>query len=193
MTWGELWLFLHIMAAIAWMGAGLSLIFLGVLADRARDPEALKSVLGHTNRLGPTYFVPASLAVFVFGVILVIQSDFYGFDQLWIVLGLVGYALTFFTGLLVIKPRGERLGAMLAASRGEMTPPIWLEGRRLIAISRIDYVVLFLVVFDMVVKPTGDDAGTLLFMAAVLVLVGGYLIWRAQNLEAQPMRPAESA
>ena len=55
-------------------------------------------MLGHTNRLGPTYFVPASLAVFVFGVILVIQSDFYGFDQLWIVLGLVGYALTFLTG-----------------------------------------------------------------------------------------------
>ena len=49
--------------------------------------------------------------MFALGVILVIQSDFYGFDQLWIVLGLVGYALTFLTGLLVIKPRGERLRA----------------------------------------------------------------------------------
>ena len=39
MTWGDLWLFLHILAAIAWMGAGLSLIFLGVPADRARDPR----------------------------------------------------------------------------------------------------------------------------------------------------------
>jgi uncharacterized membrane protein len=186
MSWGDLWLFLHIFAAILWLGAGFSLIVLGVLADRARDPEGLKSVLGHTNRLANIYFIPASLSVLVFGVILVLDSDFYGFDQLWIVLGLVGYALTFLTGLLVIKPRGERLGAMLAESRGEMTPPVWLEGRRLIAISRIDYVVLFLVVFDMVVKPTGDDGGTLLFMAAMLVVVGGYFIWRARSLEAVP-------
>ena len=38
----------------------------------------------------------------------------------------------------------------------------------------------------MVVKPTGDDVGTLLFMAAVIVLVGGYFIWRARTLEAVP-------
>ena len=44
----------------------------------------------------------------------------------------------------------------------------------------------FLVVFDMVVKPTGDDVGTLLFMGAMLVLVGGYFIWRARTLEAVP-------
>jgi uncharacterized membrane protein len=186
MTWGDLWLFGHVFAAILWLGAGFSLLLLGILADRAREPEALKSVLGHTNRLANIYFIPASLSVLVFGVILVIHSDFYGFDQLWIVLGLVGYALTFLTGLLVIKPRGERIGALLAESRGEMTPSVWLEGRRLIAISRIDYVVLFLVVFDMVVKPTGDDVGTLFFMAAVLVLVGGYFVWRARSLEAVP-------
>jgi uncharacterized membrane protein len=186
MTWGDLWLFGHVFAAILWLGAGFSLLVLGVLADRARDAEALKSVLAHTNRLSTVYFIPASLAVVVFGVILVIHSDFYGFDQLWIVLGLVGYALTFLTGLLVIKPSGERLGAMLEESRGEMTPPVWLAGRRLIAISRVDYVVLFLVVFDMVVKPTGDDGGTLLFMAAFLVIVGGYFVWRARNLEAVP-------
>lgn len=192
MSWGELWLFLHIMAAVAWIGAGLSLIVLGVMADRARDTEGLKSVLAHTNKLGQVYFVPASALVVVFGIALVIESDFYGFDQLWIVLGLLGYALTFLTGLTVLKPRGERIGAMLAESRGVMTPEALLEGRRLLTIARIDYVVLLLVVFDMVVKPTGDDAGLLVFMAAVFVLGAGYFAWRAQNLEAQPM-PASGA
>jgi len=189
MSWGDLWLYLHVMAAALWIGAGFSLIVLGVLADRARDADGLKSVLMHTNRLATIYFIPASLAVLVFGVILVIHSDFYSFSMLWIVLGLVGYALTFLTGLLVIKPRGERLGHLLHESRGAMTPEVWLEGRRLVAISRIDYVVLFLVVFDMIVKPTGDDVGTLVFMAAALVLGVGYLVWRARSLEATAAAP----
>jgi len=192
MSWGDLWLFGHLFSAILWLGAGFSLVLLGVLAERARDVEGLTSVLAHTNRLANVYFIPASLSVLVFGVILVIHSDFYSFSMLWIDLGLVGYALTFLTGLLVIKPRGERLGHLLQESRGVMTPQAWLEGRRLIAISRVDYVVLFLVVLDMVVKPTGDDLGTLVFMAAVLVLLGGYFAWRATTLEETPV-PVGSA
>ena len=184
---GDLWsFFLHILAAIAWMGAGLSLIFLGVPADRARDPRRSAGAR-HTNRLGPTYFVPASLAVFVFGVILVIQSDLR-----------LRPALDRARprrlrphvphGLLVIKPRGERLGAMLAAlARRDDAAHLARGPSPDRDLSRIDYVVLFfLVVFDMVVKPTGDDVGTLLFMAAVIVLVGGYFIWRALPPEAVP-------
>ena len=191
MSWGELWLLGHILAAIAWIGAGFSLVVLAVLADRARDAERLKAVLDHTNRLSTIYFVPASALVVVFGILLVVESDFYEFSMLWVVLGLLGYAATFGTGLFVIKPRGERIGRMLGESRGVMTPEIWLEGRKLMTIARIDYVVLFLVIFDMVVKPTGDDVGALIFMAAVLVAGVAYFSWRARSLEAAPMAPAQ--
>jgi hypothetical protein len=36
------------------------------------------------------------------------------FDFLWIVLGLVGFAATFVTGLFMIKPASERIGAAMA-------------------------------------------------------------------------------
>jgi hypothetical protein len=42
-------------------------------------------------------FIPASLTVVVFGIALVIQSDAWTFDYLWIVLGLLGFATTFVT------------------------------------------------------------------------------------------------
>ncbi len=193
MSWGELWLFGHIVMAMLWIGAGFSLIVLSVLADRARDHDGLKSVLDHTHRLSNVYFIPASLLVLAFGIALVLQSDFYGFDQLWIVLGLVGYALTFLTGIAVIKPRAEKIGGLLAESRGVMTPAAILEGRKLMTIARIDYVVLLLVVFDMIVKPTGDDGGTLVFMAVVLVAGVGYFAWRARSLELGPAGAAEPA
>ena len=37
----------------------------------------------------------------------------WAFDQLWVLLGLAGFAATFLTGLLVIKPHSERIAADL--------------------------------------------------------------------------------
>ena len=43
-------------------------------------------------------FIPASLIAFVSGVWLVVDSDFYGFGDDWIVIGLLLYATTFLAG-----------------------------------------------------------------------------------------------
>ena len=187
----ELFLFAHIAFAILWLGAGFSLVVLGLLGEWKDDEGSMRTALDVANRLGNVYFVPVSALVIVSGVALVLESDAWSFGQLWIVLGLVGYALTFLTGLLVIKPRAERIGKLIEAAGGQMTPAAMLEGRKLLTLARIDYVVLFLVVLDMVVKPAGDDAGLLAAMAAILVLGVGYTLWRARSLgSAEPVRQA---
>jgi uncharacterized membrane protein len=187
----EILLFAHIVFAILWVGAGFALVVLGLLGEWKDDEGSMRTALDGANRLGNVYFVPVSLLVLVFGIALVAESEAWSFGQLWIVLGLVGYALTFFTGLLVIKPRGEKIGRMVEDARGAMTPEAMLEGRKLLTLARIDYIVLFLVVLDMVVKPTGDDAGLLVAMAAILVLGVGYTVWRARALG--PAGPARQA
>lgn len=179
----ELLLVGHIAAAILWLGAAFALVVLGLLADRANDEEAMKSTLDQNNRLSTVYFIPSSLLVVLFGLALVAESEAWSFGQLWIVLGLVGYALTFVTGIAVIKPRGEKIGKMIGRAGGRMTPEAMLEGRRLLTLARIDQVVLFLVVVDMVAKPTGDDVGLLAAMAAILVVGVAYFTWRARGLE----------
>ena len=182
----EVFLFFHIAAAAMWIGAGMLLLVLAFKADRTNDAVRFQHILEDQGKLANTYFIPASLAVLIFGVIMTI--DAWEFDQLWIVLGLLGYLSTFITGAFVLGPRGERIGAQIA-ERG-MGAAEMLEARKLVTLARIDYIVLFLVVFDMAVKPTGDDTGALILMAAVLVIGVGLTALRYRALDAQSTAPA---
>jgi hypothetical protein len=63
-------------------------------------------------------FVPASLTVVVFGIAMVIESDAWTFDYLWIVLGLVGYAATFVTGFFFIGRRASGSARRWSSTEG---------------------------------------------------------------------------
>jgi uncharacterized membrane protein len=130
--------------------------------------------------------------VVIFGIALVIESEAWSFDQLWIVLGLVGFATTFVTGLFMIKPASERIGAAMEREGGRLTPQLRTDIRKLIVMARLDYVVLFLVIADMVIKPIGDDVGVLIGMAAILVAGIAYIVIRVRALDAEA-QPAPSA
>jgi hypothetical protein len=180
----ELLLFLHIVATIIWIGAGFLSLVLGTSYAAGDDEPAMQRFLRDQERLAVRLFIPASLAVVLLGIALVIESDAWSFDQLWIVLGLIGYAATFVTGLFLIKPTIERIGAMELDS-GRITSSMRTEIRKLIVKSRLDYVVLMLVVFDMVVKPTGDDTGVLIGMALVLLAGIAYILMRLRALDSE--------
>src|ERR671917_313988 len=118
MTLYELLLFIHIGASIIWIGAGFLSLLLASTYDRESDEVAIKRFLHDQEWLAMRLFVPASLVVVIFGIALVIESDAWSFDQLWIVLGLVGFAGTFVTGLFLIKPATEKIGAAMERDGG---------------------------------------------------------------------------
>jgi hypothetical protein len=97
------------------------------------------------------------------------------------VLALIGFAGTFVTGAFLLKPIGDRIAATVERDGGTMGPEALAEARRLIILSRLDYVVLLIVVFDMVVKPTGDDAGALIVMGAALAAGVAYVVTRGRE------------
>lgn len=163
----DLLLFAHIICAIAWIGSGFLLLTISTMADRKGDEAMLASVLRYMEPLGKGLFVPASGLTFVFGALLVADGP-WTVDQLWVVLGLSGFAVTFLYGILVAKPRGDRLAALVEANGGAMTPEALQGGRELLILGRVDYVVLLTVVFDMAVKPTGDDVWALALMVAAI-------------------------
>jgi MFS family permease len=140
-------------------------------------------VLDDAAGLATILFIPASLGAFVTGLLLVLDGP-WSWDQLWIVLGLAGFAATFLTGLLVIKPRSEKLAAIVERDGG-LSPEALVGARQLLIIGRSDYVVLFLVVADMVLKPTKDDVGTLVAMAAILAAGIAYVVVRARAAGAR--------
>jgi uncharacterized membrane protein len=194
MTLYEFLLFIHVAATVVWVGAGLCSLVLATGYDRDGDEPAIRRFLADQERLATRLFIPASLTVVIFGIALVIESDAWTFDYLWIVLGLVGFAATFVTGLFMIKPASERIGAAMEREGGRLTPALRTDVRKLIVMARLDYVVLFLVIADMVIKPTGDDVAVLLVMALTAVAGVAYIVMglRALDQKAQPAAPASA-
>jgi hypothetical protein len=183
MTLYELLLFIHIAATVIWIGAGFLSLVLAISYDRDGDESAIRRFLADQERLALKLFVPSSLVVVLMGIALVIESDAWGFDQLWIVIGLLGYAATFATGLFLIKPESERIGAELERE-GRLTPQLRVDISKLGVKARVDQLVLMLVIFDMVVKPTGEDVGVLMAMAAVLVAGLAYIVTRLKAIDS---------
>ena len=101
--------FLHVICAIAWVGGGLTLLANSIIAIRANGEMATLKSLGTMNNLGKTWFVPASMLTLVFGVITTVLGGMW--LSFWVLLGLAGFASTFFTGLLFIEPKGKQVAA----------------------------------------------------------------------------------
>ncbi|PDQ21147.1 hypothetical protein CN311_10650 [Mesorhizobium sanjuanii] len=169
MDWYSIVKFLHITSAVLWVGGGFVLFLLGVLAERAGNIEEKLQAMRASGQLGGRFFAPMSMLTLIFGLIMC--GFWVGFSELWIIIGLVGYATTFSIGMFIFKPTGERMGAMIA--KEGVTPAVLAIGRRMMSAARFDYAVMLVIIADMVLKPTAQDLGILAGMALVVVLGAG--------------------
>ena len=143
--------FLHVLAAITWVGGNIYAQVLATKALAEGDAGHLGKLAKDIGDLGNRLLLPAAISVLVVGIWLVAVSA-WNFTDPWILIGLSGIAITIVTGAFFLGPESGRLGA-LAAVRDPADPEIQRRIRRIVAISRIDLVVLVLVVADMVFKP----------------------------------------
>ena len=178
MSYYEVLLFLHVGAVAVWLGSGFFLQMLIVRADKAGDTPLIQGLASNSGWLAQRIFIPASLVVLIVGVLLTIEGP-WSFGDLWIVLGLAGYAFSFLVGILFLEPEGKRIAAAMEA--GDSGRASFHIGR-INTVSRIELVVLYLVLGTMALKPTGDDTATIVLLAAVLLAALAY--W------APKLRPA---
>jgi uncharacterized membrane protein len=143
--------FFHVLASITWVGSAIYAQLLATKVTGEGDPARIVATAKDIGDLGKRLITPAAIAVLVFGVWLVAVSA-WNFTDTWVVLGLVGIAITIVTGAGFLGPESERIGK-LGAERDPSDPEIQRRIKRIFAISRIDLVVLILVVADMVFKP----------------------------------------
>ena len=125
---------------------------LAVLAIRARrrSGEALVAIFRDVALLAPRIFVPASLVLVVTGFGLLATGDLP--YELWVILALVGWAITFLAGLLILTPQVKRAESLLEEHSPTSEAALG-QVQRVLTLARLDLVVLTLVVVDMVVKP----------------------------------------
>ena len=140
----------HILAAVIWLGGAIMLTILAVRARRAADPQGLVRIFRDVAFIAPRTFVPASLVLVATGFWMVADAGLP--YETWVVLAIVGWAVTFVTGIAVLTPQTKRAEALLD-EHGATSELALAQVRRVLVLARIDAVVLTLVVVDMVIKP----------------------------------------
>lgn len=142
---------LHVLAAIVWLGSGLFVQYRGSRLRRRGTPEQIATLAKDVADSTP-WFIASSVTVLVAGVALVLYAPGLDFTDTWILLGLIGYAATFVTGNFLIRPTVEKIAAAVSAE-GPASPTVQALVARIFAISRVDQLVLILIVADMVFRP----------------------------------------
>jgi uncharacterized membrane protein len=150
-AWYSAFKAIHVLGAIIWIGGGALLTILGAVAVRKNDPIEIATVARQAALVGEKLFAPAGLVVVAMGVAMMANTN-WGWGKFWIVAGLVGYAITFVTGVAVLSPLAKKLVAT-TEEKGVEHPDTIALVKRLLLIARVDVLMLVLVVVDMVVKP----------------------------------------
>jgi uncharacterized membrane protein len=176
MTWYQLFLYLHIAGATVWVGGATMLQFMAMRA-RTRGLDGLVVFAADVGWIGKRVLGPASLAVIGAGVGMVVNGP-WSFSDDWITIALSLVAVAYALVVGVMEPESKRVAEAIADGRLDEAQR---RGRRQTIVSRIELAGLFLIVFDMAMKPTFADHGVIAYgiggfaLATVAVLLHGRL------------------
>jgi Predicted integral membrane protein (DUF2269) len=165
MDFASLLKFIHVFAAVLWVGGGFAVVIAGVLLAGRSTADTQLAVIRATTLLAPRLFVPASILTLASGVALLFVAG-WGW-QPFTVLGLAGVLFTAGFGALVLGPTCEKV-VNTADSWGAASALPML--RRVQRLAMIDYAVQFAIILLMVVKPGWQDFAVFGGLVAVVAL-----------------------
>jgi uncharacterized membrane protein len=143
-------LYIHIICGLIWVGGAVTLQVLAVIASRSADSSDLPRVGHYAERVGTLVFIPASLILFVAGVLMVLQA--WNFGQLWVAVAVVLWIASALTGAIYLGPRAKKVGQLFQAEGPES-----VAGRTMLnkvfLVSRLELVSFAVIVGMMVFKP----------------------------------------
>ena len=142
----------HVLAAVIWVGGAAAVQVLAIRTVRAANPERTATFAKEAEWLGMRVFLPATLLLLALGIGMVIEQEAWAFGDTWILIGLGGILFSALVGSFFLGPESGRVGNLIE-TEGADSPEVARRLRRLFLISRIELVVLVLVVADMVIKP----------------------------------------
>ena len=149
MTSYEFWLFLHLSSVVVWIGGAVLGQVFGVLTQRARNPVESAAYGRNMGWVATHVFVPSSVVVILTGMALTADGD-WGWDQPFVLVGLVGGLGIMAIAFGYVTPRLGRAGARMSAEGP--SPELLSELNRLVWIARALLLVAFVIIFFMVAK-----------------------------------------
>jgi uncharacterized membrane protein len=143
-------LFLHVLAAMVWIGGLAALNVLGTSAVRRGEPDGVARFVASLRVVGPIVLGPSSVVVLLAGIWLVLDSSASGFGETWIWLALTLLAAAVLVGIFYLARTAQ--GAERAVEAGDHAG----ARRQLSRWSWGVWLILLLLViatWDMVFKP----------------------------------------
>jgi uncharacterized membrane protein len=147
----ELYLALHIVCAVLWVGGGVSVHILGRWVSKSGDPERLVAFNRDAVKISNVFYAPLALVLIVSGVLLVEEVG-YSYGDLWITLGFLGWLFSLAVGLAFYPQQSRKIEAAVAAD-GPTSETAQAGISRILLVNSIEITILVFVVIDMAVKP----------------------------------------
>lgn len=148
--------FIHVMAAIVWLGASFALVRVLSGMVRAQDYAGTVSLSRQTDVLGKRIFGPAAGVTLIAGVAMVVVGGL-SWTTPWILMGLGGVVLSFVFGGFLGERSSSALRAALPADSTATAAAdhatIEQLRRRLVLFAAADLTVLTVTVWAMIFKP----------------------------------------
>ena len=140
-------LFVHVLAATAWIGGGGVLLLVAMrLRHSAAETATFARLLPF---IGIRLLMPAVVLLPVTGIWMVLDDSEWSFDQAWVRIALGLFVIAFAVGAIYLSRVGIAMARAAAAAAGELPRLVtrWMTGYAVVLVA------LLLVVADMVFKP----------------------------------------
>ena len=147
MTLFEALKFVHVFSAIIWMGGSIIGIVI-MLRVRKADPAHRLGFYRDMAFIGERVVGPASLLVLIFGLWMVFERPAFAFGDTWVLIGLIGIAISGAVGGAYLGPKVKTIAEKL--EKGENADSLIATITRVVL---IDLVLLLVVVWAMIAKP----------------------------------------
>lgn len=151
MTLYEWLVLIHVVMAVVWVGGGATLNILAIRTRRAKDPDRLVALARDVEWVGTRVFMPASILLLIAGIWAASEGN-WEFSQAWISIGFAGYVVSFLAGILFFGPESGRIAKLIDAE-GAASSTVQARLGRLLVFTRIELVILIVVIAAMVTKP----------------------------------------
>jgi uncharacterized membrane protein len=165
------WLkWIHVLAAIVWLGGAL-ITQLYVLRLKTAEPAHRLGFARDLLFAGQWVYVPAATVSLVFGVWMVLDRSAFTFEQTWIIIGLAA-AAGIATGFII--PQTRRAIAFMEAGQG---PQAGATIKKVGIAARLGTVILLVVLWDMVFKPGLHAMDSILLPTLLTIHLLAVMTW----------------